>query len=612
MLNHKSQLMRRGVDVLPRDIDIFFNDNAVCPLRFTLPSEQEIGEFKKGHRVQISICEIADNDPLGVFQSLSSEYMLLSEKYEKFSESSTYLTRLSNMSELLGNLEESKDYIKKAIEMDEDPFLKNELGDILLKQGHKKDAERLFLSNEIDTDLYSNLRLAFLATSENDIDSAEKYVKNALIIDPLSYKARMFHGAIELWLGNWEYAIRSFRVAEKRNIKSSPLYVNMAVAYSRLGYEKKAILALKKAVSINPLNENALAFLADLMFLAGRGEDAIYYLEKYVKYEQKSGEIWGRVARAYYLAGEKNTKGNRFHNQAIEALKHQSNIQESSSIWNNIAVVYWALEQRGKAQRFFSQALTKSLDLGEDSSLALCNLVGVLIDGKKYQEAFNLINVYFNQNPSNEIDDGVSARIKLQNIICLEALGKRKEASKKIQKIVEHNKIEPSMRVDMLNHLVYYYSVIEPNADILEKYIPIVLEDVSQTKDMSEQLIGRALNNIIFAYILFDKIDVASNFLGKLSRFVHKDPYSTATLGLYNLKKGNFKKGKELYEEAIKLVVDEKLKSQFKQRMYFELGKASWNGSNDNTIKRYFDKAIKQKYGFDYVNKQIKLFLQEK
>ena len=129
---------------------------------------------------------------------------------------------------------------------------------------------------------------------------------------------------------------------------------------------------------------------------------------------------------------------------------------------------------------------------------------------------------------------------------------------------------------------------------------------------MSEDLIGRAINNIVFAYILFDRIDDASRLLNKLSRFVHKDPYSTATLGLYNLRKGNFERGKELYEEAVKLVWGDKAKSRFKQRMYLELGRSAMKNADSSTAKRYLKIAIKQKYGFDYVNKQVTLLLQSK
>ena len=49
----------------------------------------------------------------------------------------------------------------------------------------------------------------------------------------------------------------------------------MAVAYARLGLSDKAMVSLKKAVALAPLNATAVFLLADFAFEYGRDEDAV-------------------------------------------------------------------------------------------------------------------------------------------------------------------------------------------------------------------------------------------------------------------------------------------------------------------------------------------------
>ena len=88
----------------------------------------------------------------------------------------------------------------------------------------------------------------------------------------------MFDGAIQLWKGNWERAIRSFKVAAIENNSSSVLFVNLAAAYWRLGETDKAIRALKRAIFLDPVNENAVRFFADVMHLENTPELSLPYL----------------------------------------------------------------------------------------------------------------------------------------------------------------------------------------------------------------------------------------------------------------------------------------------------------------------------------------------
>ncbi len=607
MQDNKSEILKSKVEVLPKNIDIFFSDYESHLLSLTLPTDQEMQEFESGNRIQLSLKEISINDPLNLQQIIEDELLILDEKFKRFEHSTTYLNRLSNIKGMLGDLDSSRSYIEKALQIDQNPFLRHSLGNILISLGDTNRAKQVFLEADLVKDEFSNLRLAYLAAIESKISTAQEYLNRALSINPLSFKARMFQGAIHLWLGHWEEAIRNFKIAEDENSNSTALYVNLAAGYLGAGNREKSIMALKKALFIDPLNENAVTFISDILYLEERGEEAIFYLDKFVNYEQTSDALWGRVARAFYISGQKSSTPKQMYYKAIDALGNQASIRSTPSISNNIAVIYWALGLKSKAQRFFLKSIKDSYDTGEISTLALANLIGVLIDERKYQEAYRLVISYFqNQEKYSQCND-LDSRIKLQYIICLEARNDRKAASEKIVYMIENEPIESNIRLDLLNHLIFYHSAISPNLEILDKYIPIALRETKESKNLVGELISRVINNIVFAYIHFDKLDDAEFLLSKLNKSVHKDPYSTATLGLYNLKRGNFDRGKQLYEESVVLATSEKMKSRIRQRMYFEQGKLAFEKNDIASANRLYKKARKQKYGYKYLNSQIKL-----
>jgi Tfp pilus assembly protein PilF len=49
----------------------------------------------------------------------------------------------------------------------------------------------------------------------------------------------------------------------------------MAIAYLYAKKNDKALAALRKAVALDPLNENAVSLLADVSHAVGRDEDAV-------------------------------------------------------------------------------------------------------------------------------------------------------------------------------------------------------------------------------------------------------------------------------------------------------------------------------------------------
>ena len=606
MLNYKTEIVTRNVEIIPKDIEIYFNEDERNIIRLILPSMEEISDFRSNVKFQLSISEIVQENNIELYSGFKDVYEQEILKYEKYGDSSTYLTKLSNYCELFGDLETSKKHAKKSTEIDPDVFHKHELAEVLIKQGMQGDAESIFSACDLNKDVHANLRLAYFSIIHNDIPKAKMYVEKANSIIPDNFKTRMFLGAINLWERDWERAILNFKIADEENSNSSSLNVNLAAAYIGTGKIKKALNALNKSVRIDPLNENAITFLSDIYFSLNKPEKAIPIIEKYVVYEQKSEGIWGRLARAYYSIGKKENAAKYFHH-ALTALKNQEKINSTASIWNNIAVVYLGLKRPDKAARFFMQSIKKAEEEESNISLPLYNLNGLLIENGEYRKSYVLLTTYLNDFKKSLLEDKFASRIKLQQIICLEALEKNKEASVKIEELLHDNKLEPEVKIELLIHIIYYYSTIEPSFEHANKYASIILEEIENIELDKKNLINKAINNSVFVYLLFNKIDKANSLLNRLSVYVHKEPYATATLGMFHLLKGNIEKGEKLYKESISMLTDNKAKSRFKQRMYFQIGKALRENGDEKLSINYFKKAMKQKYGYDYVNKQIKL-----
>jgi len=119
----------------------------------------------------------------------------------------------------------------------------------------------------------------------------------------------------------------------------------------------------------------------------------------------------------------------------------------------------------------------------------------------------------------------------------------------------------------------------------------------------------------VFSYIShgglleLDDIERAGAHLGELSKWVHVDPYATATFGLYHMKKGNIERAKQLYEESKSLVKDDVMKKRIRQRMYLEMGKAYLTHNDNKLAERYLVRAINEKRGNLYAKKEASKIL---
>lgn len=609
MLDYKTHLKTREAKVRPAKIIVKVSDSADFDLIVTLPPAEEIKSSIFTSEPKISVKELENCDPFNLTEGYKSEINSLREKYERFRTSPTFLTHLANLSELSGRFAEAENFLKEAVSLNNKPFLRHELGAILIEQNCDVEAMSIFETCDLKNDTRANLRIAQIYAQDNDLNSAEKYVQKAIEIDNTDYAARMFEGALCLWKKDWEKAVRSFRVAAEEKNSSSALYVNLAAAYWGLGEEEKTVLALKRATFIDPLNIDAVLFLSDVMFLRNTSEECISPLETILAYEQTNGALWARAARAYYQSGV-NQDNNMLLSKSIDALNNQLAINKSPEILNNIGVVYSAKHKNHQAKYYYSRAITEAENLNQNYELPLSNLLGSLIESKDFKTVFRLSDEYLaSQEFDNEDLSGLLPRIYVQHLVSLEALGKRREAAEKAEELFNRGVGDVEIKVELLTHIFFYRTLYEPDFEIIKKYLPDIQNLLNHPQELPEALHIRALNNTIFSLLIFDELDRARSCIGQLSRWVHSDPYATATYGLFHLKKGNLDKASDLYNESISMLDDRVMKKKIRQRMNLEFGKKYLEIGNIKKAVQYIEKAKSQNFGNSYATKEAQKLL---
>ncbi len=604
MLDHKSNFTLQEIEDPPKKIAVHVTDDPRNDVVVFLPDAIELANRD---RENVSIVE-SGSIPKPNFSNLSefyrSEFERLAEKHGRFGSSYTYLNHLAQLGYLADDLKAAEKYLQAAIKANPQSDLLLDLGALFIEQNRDIEARQAILKCDLSKEVEANLRLAQLHVRMAQFQKAEMFVNKALLIDESDYAAQMFAGAIHLWKQDWEQAVRSFRNAAETKGNSTTLYSNLAAAYWGLGEQDKCIRALRKAINLDPLNENAVLFFSDVMFLKDMPEKCILPLEVILSYKQGNEALWARVARAYYEVGTKDPVDHTVLERALDALSVQAKLRNSSSTINNIGVVQNALGRPYRAKRYFARAWVVAQDLEEDEDIPFSNYLSTLIELKEYHEAMRLTDEHLQTRGQNLL-----SRVCVHRVVCMEALGKRSQAMQEAEKFVQSNLVDSEASLELLTHLFYYKTLVDQDRETLMRFIPRIERILDSNLSIPFKLRCRVINNLVFALLRFEEYDHATSHLSKLSRWVHVDPYATATLGLYNLCKGRIRRAEILYRESMQLTNDAITKERIRQRMSIEFGRYFLRQGNKRQANKHFVRAIKQKRGFDYAKNEARMLL---
>jgi tetratricopeptide (TPR) repeat protein len=599
----------RDVAVLPVNVEIYVDEYYGAPLTLDLPSPMDMVGLHIDERAKISLQEVTSNiDLINLKGSLEHELERLIGKNERFKNSASYHSHLANLYEIADEKEKAIFHRRKAIEYSDSCVFHHKLAISNLKNSNVDEALSILESSTLNDDMYSLLRLANISVVKGDIDLATSHVRRALEIDCLDHRAQMFMGAISLFDGDPMQAIRHFKVSLEGNPKSSNLYVNLAMSYCQLNQKKQTLTSLRKAIQLNPFNENALVFFADVAFEERLLDESVGILEKYTNYERKSGAIWERLARAYFfLPKSKNNNINLY--KALDALKFQNSIAPTPSVFNNIGLIYNELNDTDKALRFLNLSI-KASNEKEHIHLVLNNMIPMFLQKNKPQEALLLIEPYVENILIDDNYSFMAEKLNSNYVKCLERSGHKEDGIKFISKVWDKT-VSKENKLEYFIFLIYYYSVDFPSLDKISSFTDEIIELIDMNDKHLENLQLRVLNNLIFALFLHNKNELAFDLLPMILNKVNSDPFITATFGMACLKKGHLDKGKDYYQKALTLVASPSMKHYFKQRMNLELGRANYLNGDMKKANRYLIKAKNEKNGLESVNKQVLMLIEK-
>jgi tetratricopeptide (TPR) repeat protein len=569
----------------PTPLKVVFVESQADELAAFIPPLEDIAEIARLKDAHFSIGDVVHRDRGSVESAFRFEMGDLLKKERQFAHSSIFQNRLANLAQLSGNRELEQHFLKRAIEVDNNDFFNDRLGENLISREKFDDAEKIFLARDLERDVHANLRLAFLHVRKSDFVSASSVIDRALAIEPFDYGSRLFEGSLRLVSGDAESAIRSFRIAEESRPNSSVLHTNLSIAYASLSNYERALVSAKKAAALDPLNKNAVSLLADLAFRQRCNEDAIPALRYYVSFEQKHAHIWAQLARSLIEIGS--------YDEAISALRRQGSITDSVEVWNNLGVAY---HRKGKAstqkalEAFAFATSEKWTENRRVSAVALRNLCSVLFNQNEHRRVLQFTSAVVANSElfGLALKDADVSDLYIFRIVSLMNEGRTRDASELCESLLAIPDTTISLRTWLASWLIAYYSLRQnPRAlKLSHEFVGLFWEREAKKDRRNDMLV----NNIAFACAEFGDLAQAEHFVQMVANRVHVDPYPTATLGLLHLRRGHEERGEALYEEAVRLAHSQGDKSRIRQKMHLELARLKL--AQPAVARRHLDKAI--------------------
>ncbi|MBA9895542.1 tetratricopeptide repeat protein [Burkholderia cepacia] len=572
--------------VPPAQLNVVLVEEREGALSAPLPLLEDLTEIDRLKKTQFSLNDAMSRDRLTIDTAFSIELNEQLKKRHLHEHSPIYHHRLASLANLSGLKDLEEQFLRRAAELGKTDWYADRVGEGLIARGQYFDAEQLFSSRDLESDVHANLRLAFLQVRRQEYDSATRSLERAIRIDPFDYGARLFQGSLSLLQGNADEAVRAFRIAEDSRPNSSVLNANFAIAYVSLGKFERALGYAKRSVALDPLNRNAVGILADLAFREKSNEDAIPALRYFVRFEQRDAQVWAQLARALLEMGS--------FDEAIAALRHQGSLTDSPEVWNNLGVAY---HRKGrstvqKAIEAFAYATGEKWETNTRSSqVALRNLSAILFGHGAHDRVIKITDRLGTSLALQKeaLTDGLISDLFVFRILSLMNRGFLEEAANLAEALVDAKDVAVNLKTWVVAWLIAFYALRDnPRAiELSNRFIGLFWEPEAKPQGRAEGL----MNNIAYAFAEVGDIDRAYEYLNIISNKIHKDPYPTATLGFLHLRRGNLESGLALYEEAIGLAHVTHDKSRIRQKMYLELARAKWK-DNPAVARRNLEKAI--------------------
>jgi tetratricopeptide (TPR) repeat protein len=598
MLIEKGPTKPGEMSVMPTPVEVVLAEDISGPLSLTLPPLEDMNEMHRLSASNFSLTDLTQARLRTNERWFRDELKNQLRKEGVYGHSPAYLERLANLALLAGDPELEAGFLERVLQIDPKGRALHRLGENFISRELSDEAEALFRSLDLLHDVHANLRIAFFCVRRNDIASAEQAVKRAIEIKPFDYSSRLFNGSLNLVQGKFGEAIHNFRVAEEEKPNSAVLHANMAIAYALMKNNFKALASAKRAVALDPLNQNAVCILSDLANSENCNDDAIPALRYLAAFEQKNAGVWSRLARALLSIGSTD--------EAIAALRRQGSIVSGAEVFNSLGVAY---HRKGRGLRRKAYDSFKHAALSDEPSdhkmalLASRNICALLLEDREYKDLAVVARAAIASDQQQfALSDRMISDLYVFRILGEMHGGRMDSAAEIAHKVLGEPSVNLPLSAWVVSWLIAYYSLRDDGGSAL-RLVKSHSSLIGRLSSKDHILRNMLVNNIAFAFAELGRVDDAENYLQLVSNRVHVDPYPTATLGLLHIRRGHIDRALVLYEEAIGLAKTDDDKARIRQKLNLELGQHHFL-DNRALANRFLDKAIAQKDGAPELSKK--------
>ncbi len=246
--------------------------------------------------------------------------------------------------------------------------------------GYLRDGLKIY---ENYADLY--VEMARIFDRNKQYDSAIKYNKIGLSLNPINFTANNNLGSVMITAGKYREAIPYFLRAMEYNPNFKYAYLNVARCYAQLKQFDSAIINFRKLLEFEPNNLDVVQEIGTAYFMAAKYDSAQYYYQLVLKqkpndpnttnnigaillntkryaeavpYFQKAVALnpgylnaYSNLARAYYFSGQ--------YQKAIETINKEVEMDQQNAIKDipYIALSYQKMGNMAEAKRY--EAISK-------------------------------------------------------------------------------------------------------------------------------------------------------------------------------------------------------------------------------------------------------------
>jgi tetratricopeptide (TPR) repeat protein len=277
----------------------------------------------------------------------------------------------------------------------------------------------------------------------------------------------------------------------------------------------------------------------------------------------------------------------------MRALKHEASIRETSAVWNNMGVAYCRLDDSERAYKAFNQAKHVANTPNRDYFLAARNLAQVWVRRSEKSDLLKFTSAVLEEDADNLcLSEAPLTDLYAFHMHALRAVGKVAASIKEGRRVLSSDIANPLLKAWVIAAIVGMAALSDERGERLA--IRFIEENGAVLNAIRAQFdpkhVMMLYNNIAFAYADAGELAEAERWISKIAGLIHKDPYTTATLGLIDMRKGNVQRATHRYREAIGLAMHRSDKRRIRQKMDIELGKY-WISSEPDRAQRYFEHA---------------------